>query len=192
MKSKIHEKTISFESPSLLRKWLRKNYKNENGFWLRLFKKHSNMLSVSYQEALEEALCFGWIDGQKKVYDKDSWLQKFTPRRPRSVWSKRNIKIVEMLIKEKRIHFSGLEQVDLAKKDGRWSRAYDSPKDMKIPGDFLAELKKHKKAYAFFETLNKANLYSIAWRLQTAKKEETRKKRMADMIEMLKKGEKFH
>ncbi len=158
---------------------------------MRIFKKASVEKSISYQEALEEALCFGWIDGQKKSYDEASWIQKFTPRRPRSVWSKRNTKIIETLIKEKRIQPAGLVQVELAKKDGRWDKAYDSAKDMKVPNDFISEIKKFKKAYAFFLSLKKADLYSIAWRLQTAKKEETRIRRMTAIIDMLKKGETY-
>ncbi len=192
MKTKVTEATLSFKSPSLFRKWLIKNHKDNNGFWLRIFKKDSGEKTVSYQEALEEALCFGWIDGQKKSHDQNSWIQKFTPRRAKSVWSKRNTDIIAKLIQEKRVQPSGLEQVEAAKEDGRWEKAYDSPKNMKVPEDFIAQLKKLKKAHAFFLTLNKANLYAIAWRLQTAKKEETRKRRMKAIIEMLKKGEKFH
>lgn len=192
MKTKPSEEILTFKSRTLFRKWLVKNHKNNNGFWLRIFKKDSGEKTVSYQEALEEALCFGWIDGLKRSYDENSWIQKFTPRRAKSVWSKRNTKIIERLIKEKRIQLSGLEQVEAAKKDGRWVNAYDSPKDMKLPDDFLKEIRKVKKAYNFFLTFNKANLYAIAWRLHTAKKEETRKRRMTAIIEMLKKGEKFH
>jgi uncharacterized protein YdeI (YjbR/CyaY-like superfamily) len=192
MKNKVSEEIFSFKSPSLFRKWLIKNHKGNNGFWLRIFKKYSGEKTVSYQDALEEALCFGWIDGQKKTFDEKSWIQKFTPRRPRSVWSKRNTNIIAKLIKEKRIQPSGMEQVELAKEDGRWEKAYDSPKNMKVPEDFITQLKKFKKAHAFFMTLNKSNLFAIAWRLQTAKKEETRKRRMTAIIEMLKKGEKIH
>lgn len=192
MKNKVSEEIFSFKSPSLFRKWLIKNHKGNNGFWLRIFEKYSGEKTVSYQDALEEALCFGWIDGQKKTFDEKSWIQKFTPRRPGSVWSKRNTKIIAKLIKEKRIQPSGMEQVKLAKSDGRWEKAYDSSKDMKVPDDFLKEIRKFKKAHAFFMTLNKSNLFAITWRLQTAKKEETRKRRMTAIIEMLKKGEKFH
>jgi len=193
MKSKeVSRQVISFKSPSQFRKWLIKNHVTHSGFWLRIFKKVSDEKSISYQEALEEALCFGWIDGQKVKYDESSWLQKFSPRLPRSVWSKRNIKIIQDLIKQKRMHSSGLEQVEKAKADGRWDKAYESQKSAKVPEDFLVRLKKNKKAYAFFLTLNKANLYSIFWRLHTAKKLETRERRMVTIIEMLSKGQKFH
>jgi uncharacterized protein YdeI (YjbR/CyaY-like superfamily) len=192
MKAKVSEEILSFKSPSLFRKWLVRNHKNKNGFWLRIYKKDSGEKTVSYQEALEEALCFGWIDGLKKSYHEKSWIQKFTPRRAKSIWSKRNTKLIEMLVKENRMHPSGLVQVEEAKKDGRWAKAYDSPKDMKVPDDFLSEIKKLKKAYDFFMTLNKANLYAIAWRLHTTKNNETRKRRMTAIIDMLKKGEKFH
>lgn len=183
---------ISFKSPSLFRKWLVKNHATHSGFWLRIFKKNSDEKSISYQEALEEALCFGWIDGQKVRYDENSWLQKFSPRSSRSVWSKRNIKIIQDLTEQKRMHSFGLEQVAKAKADGRWDRAYESQKNAQIPEDFLVRLKKNKKAYAFFITLNKANRYSIFWRLHTAKKSETRERRIVTIIEMLSKGQKFH
>lgn len=193
MKTKeVAKQIISFKSPSLFRKWLLKNHDTHSGFWLRIFKKSSNEKSISYQEALEEALCFGWIDSQKVKYDENSWLQKFSPRLPRSIWSKRNIKIIQNLIEQKRMHSSGLEQVEKAKADGRWDKAYESQKTAKIPEDFLVRLKKNKKAYAFFLTLNKTNLYSIFWRLQNAKKLETREKRIVSIIEMLSKGQKFH
>jgi uncharacterized protein YdeI (YjbR/CyaY-like superfamily) len=183
---------LSFKSKSLFRKWLIKNHAAHDGIWLRIYKKGSEEKSISYQEALEEALCFGWIDGQKDKYDEESWLQKFSPRLPKSVWSVRNIKIVKTLIEEKRMHRSGLAQVESAKADGRWDKAYESQKDATIPEDFLARMKKNKKAFKFFLTLNKTNLYSIYWRLQTAKKPETREKRIVAIIAMLEKGETFH
>ena len=150
------------------------------------------MKSITYAEALDEALCFGWIDGQLKTCDTKSWLQKFTPRRSKSIWSKRNREHVARLIKEKRMTAAGLKEIELAKKDGRWEGAYDSPKNMQVPADFLRELKKDKNAYAFFQTLNKANTSAIAWRLQTAKKPETREKRMQAVLQMLGQGKKLH
>ncbi len=183
---------FSFKSQKLFREWLEKNFDSSTGIWLKFYKKDSGESSVSHDEALDEAICFGWIDGQLKKSDDKSWLQKFTPRRPKSIWSKKNAERAEKLIKLGKMQPSGLKEIKLAKDDGRWEKAYDSPADMKIPDDFLKEISKQKKALKFFETLNRANLYAIAWRLQTAKKPETREKRMTQIIEMLSKGEKFH
>jgi len=183
---------ISFKSPKDWASWLAKNHAKSNGIWLRLFKKDSGVATVTYAEALGEALCYGWIDDQLEKYDEKSWLRKFTPRRPKSVWSKRNIEHVNRLTDAGKMKPSGLKEVEAAKADGRWEKAYDSPSAMQVPDDFLKELAKDKKAQAFFETLNKANTYAIAWRLQTAKKSETRAKRMKAILEMLKRGEKFH
>ncbi len=183
---------LSFPSPSEWSRWLAKNHDTAKGLWLRFFKKGSGVKSIIYAEALDEALCYGWIDGQLNKYDEDSYLQKFTPRGPKSVWSKRNTEYVKRLGEEGRMKAAGLKQVEMAKEDGRWEKAYDSPGKMAVPEDFLKELSKNKKARAFFETLNKANTYAIAWRLQTAKKAETREKRMKQILEMLSKEQKFH
>jgi uncharacterized protein YdeI (YjbR/CyaY-like superfamily) len=182
----------SFSTPSKWRQWLAMNHAKSTGVWLRMFRKNSGEKTISHDEALDEALCYGWIDGQADKYDEKSWIQKFTPRRSKSVWSKRNRERVEMLIKEKRMKPAGFHQVAAAKKDGRWDQAYDSPKNMAIPNDFLQELKKDKRAYAFLLTLNKANTYAIAWRLQTAKKPETRERRMKVLLEMLRLGKRLH
>ncbi len=191
---KVTETPIkSFPSSKQWKEWLAINYAiSNNGIWLRIFKKNSAEATITYDEALDEALCFGWIDGQKKAYDEKSWLQKFTPRRSKSIWSKRNKTRAIQLIEEKRMQPSGLKEIETAKKDGRWDKAYDSPGQMEIPADFLAILKKDRKAYEFFKTLNKANIYAIAWRLQTAKKPETREKRMQILLEMMKKQQKLH
>jgi uncharacterized protein YdeI (YjbR/CyaY-like superfamily) len=155
-------------------------------------RKDSGKKSITHKEALEEALCYGWIDGQAKPYDEESWIQKFTPRRPKSIWSKRNCEHIERLTKEGRMKPPGLKEAEKAKNDGRWEKAYDSPENMKVPEDFLKELSKNKKAKAFFDTLNKANLYAIAWRLQTAKKPETREKRKRLLLDMMARSEKLH
>ncbi len=184
--------TKSFASASAWGKWLAANYAKADGIWLRIFNKESGEKTVTYAEALDEALCYGWIDGQKKKFDSDSWIQKFTPRRARSIWSKRNIEHIERLTKEKRMKASGLKAFEEAQKDGRLAAAYDSPSNATPPDDFLKLLEKNKKAKAFFDSLNKTNKYAITWRLQTAKKPETREKRMNVILEMLAKGEKFH
>jgi uncharacterized protein YdeI (YjbR/CyaY-like superfamily) len=125
-------------------------------------------------------------------YDAESYIQKFTPRRAKSTWSKRNTAIVERLLQEGKMETAGMQQVELAKADGRWQQAYDSPRNMKVPEDFLEQLSKNKKAKAFFDALNKANQYAIAWRLQTAKKPETREKRLKEILKMMREGKKFH
>lgn len=173
------------------RTWLEQHHTMSEGIWLRFYKKGHGE-SINHALALDEALCYGWIDSQAAKYDDDSYLQKFTPRRPRSIWSKRNIEITERLIKEGKMTPAGQAEIDAAKADGRWQQAYDSPANMEIPKDFLEQLQQRPKARAFFDTLNKANLYSIAWRLQTAKTEATRTRRLQAILEMLDKGEKFH
>jgi uncharacterized protein YdeI (YjbR/CyaY-like superfamily) len=192
IKPKQELKTKSFADFNKWRRWLTRNNIKSNGIWLRLYKKDSGVKSITHNEALDEALCFGWIDGQGKKYDYESWLLKFTPRRAKSIWSKRNAERCEQLLILGRMNPAGLIEMNKAKEDGRWGAAYDSPGNMTFPEDFLKKLTKNKKASAFFESLNRANKYSIAWRLQTAKKSETREKRMVQILEMLSKGEKFH
>lgn len=183
---------IAFETPAEWEEWLTENHTQPNGIWLRIFKKSSNAASITYAEALDEALCYGWIDGQKNKYDENSWVQKFTPRRKRSIWSKVNTQHVERLIKAGKMKPAGLAEIEAAKADSRWQQAYDSHRSMTLPEDFLRELEKNPEGKAFFETLNKTNVYSIAFRLQTAKRAETREKRMKEILEMLSKGIKFH
>jgi len=183
--------TIEFKTAKAFEVWLEKNHDNSTGFWLKIFKKDSGQKTVSYAEALDVALCYGWIDGQKNAYDEQAYLQKFCPRREKSIWSKINIGHVERLVNEGRMRTAGLKAVDKAKADGNWERAYDSSSKMTMPEDFLKELSKNKKAEEFFMSLNKTKLFSIGFRLQTAKKQETREKRMKEIIEKLAKGEKF-
>ena len=183
---------VPFSSVKKCEAWFAKNHASPDGIWMRLYKKASEVETVTYAEALDCALCYGWIDGQKKTYDEASWLQKFTPRRPRSMWFKKNIANVERLMKEGRMRPSGQKEIDAAKADGRWARAYDAASTMTVPEDFLAALQKSKKGLAFYETLNKANRYAIAWRLQTAKKPETRQRRLEAILEMMKRGEALH
>lgn len=173
-------------------KWLDTNHDKEKGVWLKFAKKNSGETSVNYDEALDVALCYGWIDSQAKSFDEKFYLQKFTPRGKRSIWSKVNTQHAERLIKDGKMRPPGLLEIEKAKTDGRWERAYESPKNMVTPDLFLTELKKHKKAYEFYQILNKANTYAIAWRLQTAKKPETIERRIHQIINMLDRGEKFH
>ncbi len=181
-----------FKTAQEWEKWMAKNYASSKGIWLQFYKKASGVPSVKYPEAVEVSLCYGWIDGQANKYDENSYLQRFTPRRPKSIWAKKNIERVTRLIASGRMKPSGLKEIEAAKADGRWEMAYDSPATMEIPNDFLKELSKNQKAKTFFGTLNKTNIYSITWRLQTAKKPETKQKRMKAIIEMLAKGQKFH
>jgi len=186
------DEILSFRSSSEFRKWLAANHRQSDGIWLRIFKKDSGEPTVTYAEALDEALCFGWIDGLQQSHDEVSWRQRFTPRRTKSGWSKINTGHAERLIKAGRMKAAGRAQIDAAKKDGRWAAAYDSSSRATFPEDFLAAVRKNKKAHAFFESLSKTNRYAIAYRLQTAKKPETRQRRMEMILAMLVRGESFH
>ena len=169
-----------------------KEHDRARGLLLRIYKKDSGVPTVTYAEALEQALCFGWIDGQKLPFDENSWVQKFTPRRAKSGWSKINVTHVDRLMQEGQMTPAGLKEVEAAKADGRWATAYDSSATATVPPEFVKELARNAKAKKFYATLNKANLYSIAYRLQTAKRPETKIKRIKLIIEMLARGEKFH
>jgi uncharacterized protein YdeI (YjbR/CyaY-like superfamily) len=184
--------TVSFKSPAEFRSWLAKNHAQSDGIWMRIYKKGASELPVTYAQALDQALCYGWIDGQKQKFDQDSWLQRFTPRRPRSGWSKINTQHAERLMKFGEMTPAGLKAIEAAKLDGRWKAAYDSPRNAVPPDDFLRELNKNRKAKAFFETLNNSNTYAIVYRLQTAKKPETRTKRIQQFVAMLARNEKLH
>ena len=183
---------LSFRSSEELRAWMAKEHSRARCLLLRIYKKDSGVPSVTYAEALDQALCFGWIDGQKLPLDADSWVQKFTPRRTKSAWSKKNVGHVDRLIQQGKMTPAGLKEVEAAKADGRWGTAYESSASATVPAEFLKELARNAKAKQFYATLNKANLYSIAYRLQTAKRPETKHKRMKLIIDMLARGEKFH
>ncbi len=183
---------LAFASAKAWQQWLAKHHSTSDGIWLRLFKKTSATPSVSYAEALDAALCYGWIDGQLKSHDAQSWLRKFTPRRAGSIWSKKNLEHIARLTKAGQMKAAGLKAVEAAKADGRLKAAYDAPSKSEVPKDFLAALSRNAKAKTFFATLNRANVYAITFRLQTAKKPETREKRMKAILEMLGRGETFH
>jgi uncharacterized protein YdeI (YjbR/CyaY-like superfamily) len=175
-----------------LRAWLAKEHARAPGLLLRIYKKDSGVPSVTYAEALDQALCFGWIDGQKLPFDAKSWVQKFSRRRAKSGWSKKNVAHVDRLIREGQMTPAGLKEVQAAKADGRWAAVYDSSATATLPPEFVKELTRNAKARQFYATLNKANLYAIAYRLQTAKRPETKIKRMKLIIDMLARGERFH
>ena len=183
---------LPFESKKKWADWLAKQHDKSVGVWLKLAKKDSGIPSVTYDEALDVALCYGWIDGQKKGFDDKYWLQKFTPRGPKSIWSKINTEKAERLIASGDMKPAGLKVIEAAKQDGRWEAAYSSQKNMAVPEDFQAALDKRKKAKNFFATLNSANRYAILWRIQTAKKPETRVRWIQKFVEMLVKGEKLY
>jgi uncharacterized protein YdeI (YjbR/CyaY-like superfamily) len=183
---------MAFSSQQKWKEWLHSNHSLMDGIWLRFYKKDSGITSVNYEEALDIALCYGWIDGQAKKYDEASYLQRFTPRRKRSMWSKRNIEKATRFIEEGKMQDAGMKAIEAAKADGRWENAYDSPSNAEIPEDFILELSKDADGYDFFKTLNKTNLYAIAWRLQTATKPAIRAKRMKALLDMLSRKEKLH
>ncbi len=182
----------TFKTSQDFETWLAEHHQSETSVVLKMYKKNSGVPTITYAEALDVALCYGWIDGQMKSLDVQSFVQRFTPRRPKSMWSKRNREHIQRLQAAGRMTTAGLAEVERAKADGRWDQAYDPPSQLEIPADFLSELDKKQKAKTFFDTLNRTNLYAIAWRIQTAKKLETRQKRIAEIIEKLAKGEKFH
>jgi len=192
MKNSDSLQILSFESADKWEAWLAENYFRPEGLWLRIYKKGSGLPTVTYPEALDSALCWGWIDGQKKPFDDKSWLQKFTPRRPRSRWSKNNTRHAERLVAGGRMKPSGLKEIAAAKADGRWEKAYSAPAAAEMPEDFLQALEGNRKAKAFFQTLSKRNTYAIAYRLQDAKRPETRQRRLLQILAMLERGEKFY
>ena len=191
MTTLIELPTLPFESKNEFAEWLAKNHDKSAGAWLKLAKKDAEILSVTYKEAVNVALCYGWIDGQAKSFDDKYWLVKFTPRRPKSIWSQINTKRVEQLIASGEMKPSGLKAVEAAKQDGRWDAAYASQKNISVPADFQSALSKNEKAKAFFESLTGSKRYAFLFRIETAKKAETRVKRILQFVEMLEKGETF-
>jgi len=184
--------SLSFSSAAEFRKWLLDHHTASEELWLRIYKASSGVPSVTYAEALDQALCFGWIDGQKKPLDDESWLQRFTPRKPKGKWSQRNTEHAERLIAAGQMTEAGMREIEAAKADGRWNVAYVAFGSAAFPEDFLAEVAHHPEANAFLKTLNRTNRYSIVYRLETAKTPETRQRRMLQIIEKLKRGEKYH
>ena len=180
---------LSFKTTADWEAWLDKQPADSPGLWLRIYKKDSGKPTINYAEALDGALCYGWIDGQKDKYDEEAWLQKFTPRRPRSVWSQINVKKVEALTAAGRMRPGGLAVVEHAKADGRWASAYEPQSQVTIPDDLQAALNKSKTARDFFEQLNRVNRYAILFRIRAARKPETRQRLIAKFVDMLKRKE---
>ena len=181
-----------FKSQAAFRAWLEEHHADTDELVVGFYSVASQKGGLTYKQAVDEALCFGWIDGQKLPFDANSWVQKFTPRRPKGRWSRINVGHVERLMREGQMTPAGLKEVEAAKADGRWAAAYDSPANATVPAEFVKALARNAKAKQFYATLNKANLYAIAYRLQTAKRPETKIKRMTLIIDMLARGEKFH
>jgi len=190
--SDIDPPIIVFEHQRAWEDWLSRNHREAAGVWLRIAKKGSKIRSLTHAEALDSALCFGWIDAQKKPESADAWLQRFTPRGKRSIWSKINCQKASALIECGRMRDRGLEEVLRAKTDGRWEQAYDSPRNATVPDDFQAALDKSARAKAFFATLESRNRYAILFRIQTVKRAETRARKITEFISMLEKHEKIH
>jgi uncharacterized protein YdeI (YjbR/CyaY-like superfamily) len=176
---------LGFETRSAWSRWLAAHHASSPGVWIQLAKKGSGSKSVTYAEAVEVALCFGWIDGQGRSKDELSWFQKFTPRRKTSSWSKINRERALALIAAGQMRPSGLAEIRRAKQDGRWKGAYDSPKRSKVPDDLRKALARSTRARAFFAELDARNRYAILYRIQTARKPETRARRIAEFVKML-------
>jgi len=172
--------------------WLERHHDRSAGLWLQIPRKHADVPSVSYAEALEVVLCYGWIDGQKRSQSDRFWLQKFGPRTRKSLWSRNNREKALALAAAGRMRPSGKAEIERAKADGRWEGAYDSPRAATVPEDLERALKRNARARRFFEALDRANRYAILFRLQTAKKPETRARRLADFLKMLERGRKIH
>jgi uncharacterized protein YdeI (YjbR/CyaY-like superfamily) len=183
---------LSFETQAGWEAWLEEHHADSKGVWLKIAKKETGAPSVGYPQALESAICYGWIDGQKAAFDETFWLQKFTPRGPKSRWSKVNREKALALIAEGRMQPSGLQQVEQAQSDGRWEQAYASQSQITIPPDLQSELDKNPKARDFFATLDSRNRYAILYRIQTAKKPETRANRIRRFVDMLSKKQKIY
>jgi uncharacterized protein YdeI (YjbR/CyaY-like superfamily) len=184
--------TLFFSSPAECETWLERNHGESDGIWVKIAKKGSGIDSVRYPEVLEVALCFGWIDGQRRALDEDHFLQKLTPRRARSRWSKINREKAEALIAAGSMRPAGLAQVEAAKSDGRWDAAYEGQASAGVPEDLQAALDVSPAAAEFFAGLDSQNRYAILYRLQDAKRAETRARRLAKFVAMLERGEKIH
>jgi uncharacterized protein YdeI (YjbR/CyaY-like superfamily) len=192
VKPKTELPIIAFADQQAWDKWLKANHLVSPGIWIQLAKKASATPSVIYAEAIETALCYGWIDGQKQSHTTEAWIQKFTPRGRKSIWSKINREKALALIECGKMKAAGLAEVQRAQQDGRWEQAYDSPGNAAVPPDLQAALDHNSRAKSFFKTLESRNRYAILWRIQTAKRVETRAKRIEMFVKMLEKGEKIH
>ena len=184
--------TMLFERQRDWLMWLTDNHNTSSGIWLQLAKKGAAVQSMSYDEAVEVALCFGWIDGQKRAHSDLYWLQKVTPRSAKSMWSKINKEKALALIRSGKMNPAGLKEIERAKLDGRWDAAYDSASKSSVPGNFQSALDGNARAKKFFEILDSRNRYAVLFRIQTAKNAESRAKKIAQFVQMLANKEKIH
>lgn len=190
--TEANRESLAFERAEVLGAWLAQHHATADELWVRIFKAVSGRPSVTWTDCVIEAIRYGWIDGQKRPFDETSFLQRLTPRKPKSNWSAKNREHAVRLIAEGRMTPAGLAHVDAAKSDGRWDAAYAGSATMVIPQDFLDALETRPVAKAFFETLDRKNLYPIYYRLHTAKRPETRAKRLLMILDQLDRGERFH
>jgi uncharacterized protein YdeI (YjbR/CyaY-like superfamily) len=192
MKPPVQPDPRRFATQRAFESWLRKNCSTSDGIWLLIAKAGAEKATVTYPEALEVALCYGWIDGQKKSVDAQHWLQRFSPRRARSLWSKVNRAKAEALIESGRMQPTGMAEIDRARADGRWDAAYAGARTAVVPPDLQTALDAQPEALGFFTQLDSANRYAVLWRIETAKKPETRSRRIEKLVAMLARGEKIH
>lgn len=183
---------LHFDDACTWETWLATHHQKQEAIWLKIAKKSSGIPSVSYRESLDVALCYGWIDGQGKPYNEAYYLRKFTPRRPKSMWSRVNVKKVEVLLEAGRMREPGLKEIEAAKADGRWNLAYESQKNATVPADFTAALDPNERAKSFFESLNKTERYAFIWSITTAKNPELRRSRIQKCVAMLQERKKIH
>jgi uncharacterized protein YdeI (YjbR/CyaY-like superfamily) len=183
---------LSFESAKAWNSWLAEHHGTSPGLWLRIAKKGAASASVTYAEALEAALCYGWIDGQKRPLDREAWLQRFVPRSSRSIWSRINRDKAEALIKQGRMQAAGLAAIEQAKANGRWDSAYEGSRAATVPPDLQDALDANARAKGFFESLDSANRYAVLFRIQTVKRPATRARKIAQFVAMMSRGEKIH
>ncbi|HVR24907.1 MAG TPA: YdeI/OmpD-associated family protein [Candidatus Polarisedimenticolia bacterium] len=197
MKAQSAKKTTAeavrlFHDQDAWQGWLEKNHLKSNGLWLRLAKKGSGLRSVSYSEAVEIALCYGWIDGQKKAESEQAWLQRFLPRSARSIWSKINREKALALIAQNQMKSAGLKAIEAAQENGSWEAAYDSPRSAEVPTDLQAALDASPRAREFFQSLDRANRYAVLFRIQTTKEAVARAAKIRQFVEMLERNQRIH
>jgi uncharacterized protein YdeI (YjbR/CyaY-like superfamily) len=188
----MQEPIVAFATRSAWETWLADQHETSSGLWLKIAKKGTGIDSVSYAEALDVALCYGWIDGQKRPFDDDHWLQRFTARKPRSRWSKVNRAKAQELVEQRRMMPAGLREIERAKADGRWDAAYEGQSAATVPDDLRRALEDNERAHAFFATLDSRNRYAILYRVQDAKKPETRARRIEKYVAMLAEHQTIH
>ncbi len=188
----VPDPILLFATQAAWADWLAKNHRKSRGLWLRLAKKGSRLQSIAYSQALQVALCYGWIDGQKRAENEQAWLQRFVPRSAKSIWSKINREKAIALIANGQMKAAGLEAIDVAKKAGRWDAAYDSPKGATVPDDFQTALDASPRAREFFQALDGANRYAVLFRIQTVKKAETRARKIREFVAILERNERIH